>query len=228
MSDRSRLFVFVLAAAAVAAPGASFATETPPAAATAPAAALSPEDAALERLVTAMARTGSASGARYSPDGTKIAYHTNLSGVSQVWWIPAEGGYPRMVSSGADAAQGVRWSPDGRLAYAVAPGGGYDAELRLTRLDGTGTVLIDDDGGANTFVGDFADDGRYHFGSNVRDAASTDPWIWDPATGRATLAFEVQGLGGIADLHGDHVLEWHLVTRGNVNAYRRRKARETA
>ena len=221
MSDRSRLFVFVLAAAAVAVPGASFAAATPPAVATAPAAALSPEDAALERLVTAMARTGSASGARYSPDGTKIAYHTNLSGVSQVWWIPAEGGYPRMVSSGADAAQGVRWSPDGRLAYAVAPGGGYDAELRLTRLDGTGTVLIDDDGDANTFVGDFADDGRYHFGSNVRDAASTDPWIWDPATGRATLAFEVQGLGGIADLHGDHVLEWHLVTRGNVNAYRR-------
>ena len=44
-------------------------------------------DAELEALITAMARTGSAAGAQYSPYGTQIAYLTNLSGVAQVWRI---------------------------------------------------------------------------------------------------------------------------------------------
>lgn len=180
-----------------------------------------PADKPLEALVTAMARVGSATGPQYSPDGQTIAYHTNLSGVSQVWLIPADGGYPQAVTAGPDAANGVRWSPDGRLAYAVAPGGGYNARLLLTTRNGTNTVAMDDDGEANTFLGDFADDGRYHFRSNVRDQASTDPWIWDPKTGKATMAWEAKGLGGIADLHGDTALEWELVTRGNVNAYLR-------
>ncbi|KFN49495.1 S9 family peptidase [Arenimonas composti] len=178
-----------------------------------------PADASLEERVTAMASMGAASGARWSPDGTKILFTTNISGVPQVWWIPAEGGYPRMVTQGPDAAQGPRWSPDGRIAYGVAPGGGYNMALRLTTIDGTGTVAIDDDGDANTFLGDFADDGRYHFASNARSPDSMDPWIWDPKTGEATLAFEVRGLGGIAELRGDTALEWELVTRGDLNAY---------
>jgi dipeptidyl aminopeptidase/acylaminoacyl peptidase len=210
MSDRTRLLAFALAAS-LAAP--AFAAEP------SPPSAPSKEDAELEALITAMARTGSATGAQYSPYGTQIAYHTNISGVSQVWRIPAEGGYPRMVTSGPDAAQGVRWSPDGRLAYGVAPGGGYDMALKLTTIEGTGTVAIDDDGDANTFLGDFAKDGRYHFRSNVRDPDSTDAYVWDPKTGTSRLAFQVDGLGGIADLIGDQALAWQLVTRGNIDFY---------
>ena len=118
-------------------------------------------DTELEARIAAMGRIGSAGGGQYSPDGSRIAYITNLGGVPQVWWIPAEGGYPRAVTSGGDAASGVRWSPDGRLAYAVSPGGGYNAALLLTAADGTGTRAIDDDGDANTFVGEFTRDGRY-------------------------------------------------------------------
>ena len=178
-------------------------------------------DAELEARITAMARMASATGPQYSPDGQWIAFHTNISGVSQVWLLPAEGGYPRAVSAGPDAANGVRWSPDGRLAYAVSPGGGYNARLLLTTTKGTDTIAMDDDGEANTFLGDFADDGRYHFRSNVRNPSTTDAWIWDPKTGKASMAFEIDGFGGIADLKGQHALEWELVTRGNLNAYRR-------
>lgn len=245
MSRRSRLSVLAMAIAVAAAAGLAAAVSKPaPAPAAAPASSTAPvpapaavptptaasapapapaappaDDAALEALITAMARTASASGAQYSPYGTQIAYHTNISGVSQVWRIPAEGGYPRMVTSGPDAAQGMRWSPDGRLAYGVAPGGGYDMALKLTTIEGTDTVSIDDDGDANTFLGDFAKDGRYHFRSNARDPDSTDAYIWDPKTGTAKLAFQVEGLGGIADLIGDKALAWQLVTRGNVDFY---------
>ena len=178
-------------------------------------------DAELEARVAAMGRIGTSADGRYSPDGQWIAFLTNISGVPQVWRIPAGGGYPRAVSAGPDAASGLRWSPDGRLAYAVSPGGGYNARLMLTTVNGTDTVQMDDDGDANTFGGGFADDGRYYFRSNVRNPATTDAWIWDPKTGKAAMAFEINGFGGVADLQGDHALEWELVTRGNLNAYRR-------
>ena len=51
-------------------------------------------DTELEARIAAMGRIGSAGGGQYSPDGSRIAYITNLGGVPQVWWIPAEGGYP--------------------------------------------------------------------------------------------------------------------------------------
>ena len=176
-------------------------------------------DPALEARIAAMGRVGSASGAQFSPDGTQIAYITNLSGVPQVWRIPAEGGYPRAVTAGSDPASGVRWSPDGRLAYAVSPGGGYNAALLLTSPDGTATRAIDDDGDANTFVGEFTPDGRYVFGSNVRDPASMDVWIWDPDTGKARNAIRMQGIGGALDVIGDQALVSRLVTRGNENLW---------
>ena len=176
-------------------------------------------DTELEARIAAMGRIGSAGGGQYSPDGSRIAYITNLGGVPQVWWIPAEGGYPRAVTSGGDAASGVRWSPDGRLAYAVSPGGGYNAALLLTAADGTGTRAIDDDGDANTFVGEFTRDGRYVFGSNLRDAASMDVWIWDPATGKAHNAIQMQGLGAALNIIGEQALVTRLVTRGDNNLW---------
>ncbi|ATQ77251.1 hypothetical protein CR152_24070 [Massilia violaceinigra] len=75
----------------------------------------------LEARITAMGKVNSASSAHYSPDGTQIAYITSLSGSPQAWIIPAQGGYPRQVSNGSDPVSGLRWSPDGKLAYAVSP-----------------------------------------------------------------------------------------------------------
>jgi len=176
-------------------------------------------DAALEARVAAMGRVGAATSPQFSPDGSEIVFITTLSGLPQLWRMPATGGYPRAVTAGDDPVSGADWSPDGRLAFAVAPGGGYNAQIYIASPDGMERRRITAGGQENNFSGDFAADGRYFFRSNLRDAASTDAWIFDPADGESTLALEFDGLGGIVDLLGDKALVFRLVTRGNANLW---------
>lgn len=76
----------------------------------------------LTATVTAMARVGRAFAPTFSPDGKEIAYLTDLSGLPQVWVVPASGGYPRQVTALTDPVGGVRWSPQGDwLAISVLP-----------------------------------------------------------------------------------------------------------
>jgi dipeptidyl aminopeptidase/acylaminoacyl peptidase len=172
----------------------------------------------LEDRITAMGKVNSASSAHYSPDGKQIAYITGLSGSPQAWIIPAQGGYPRQVSNGSDPVSGLRWSPDGKLAYAVSPGGGYNAKLFLSTPDGVQVTRINE-GEADTFPGDFTPDGRYYFSSNARRANSTDTWLYDPATGKARLAIEMESLGNIDDVQGQLAVANRLITRGDNNLW---------
>ena len=181
-------------------------------------AADAPIDASLEARIIAMGKVKSASAAQYSPDGKSIAYISTLSGSPQAWIIPAQGGEPRQLTTGSDPVSGLRWSPDGKLAYAVSPGGGYNAQLFLSKPDGTQAIRINE-GEANTFPGDFAPDGRYHFRSNARSANSTDSWLYDPATGKAKLAVEMETVGNIDDMLGHLAVVNRLVTRGNNNLW---------
>ena len=177
-----------------------------------------PIDPTLEARIVAMGKVNSASAAQYSPDGKSIAYITTLSGSPQAWIIPAQGGEPVQVTKGSDPVSGLRWSPDGKLAYAVSPGGGYNAQLFLGTADGAQAKRINE-GEANTFPGDFAPDGRYYFRSNARSANSTDTWLYDPATGKARLAIEMESVGNIEDMLGHLAVVNRLVTRGNNNLW---------
>lgn len=77
-----------------------------------PAAASSAADG-LEAAVSRMSRVGFSRSPSFSPDGETIAFVSNLSGLPQVWTIPAMGGFPTMVTASDDPVGGVEWSPDG-------------------------------------------------------------------------------------------------------------------
>jgi len=177
------------------------------------------DEAALKARIEAMGRIGYASAPRYSPDGSEIAFITSLSGVPQVWRMPSQGGYPRAVTSGGDPASGLAWHSDGQMAYAISPGGGYNAQINLLSADGKQRRRVTSGGPENNFSGDFARDGRYWFRSNARDPASTDAWLVEPNSDGARLALQFDGLGGISDLIGNSALVWRLVTRGDNNLW---------
>src|SRR4051812_29150118 len=74
-----------------------------------------------------------------APDGVRIAYVTDRSGMPRLEIAGLAQDAPPAVLSGPDEeVVSVAWSPDGGwLAYLVSPGGSICAELHVVRPDGT-------------------------------------------------------------------------------------------
>jgi dipeptidyl aminopeptidase/acylaminoacyl peptidase len=108
--------------------------------------------AVIARQVARMARIGSAFAPSFSPDDKWVSFITNISGARQVWIVPAEGGYPRMVTNGEDPVISERWSPAGDwLAVTIAPGGGLNSQVYVVKPDGTEMGLLPGEDRTTTF-----------------------------------------------------------------------------
>ncbi len=71
--------------------------------------------------------------ARWSPDGSKIAFISTRSGIPQIWILPMTGGDAYQLTTISTGAGGCIWSPDGKkLAFVseVYPDAGSDEENR--------------------------------------------------------------------------------------------------
>ena len=89
-------------------------------------------------LVERMARVGRAYSPTFSPDGKQLALVSDLNGTPQLWIMPTDGGWPRLVTAGSDPVGGVQWSPTNDwLAFSVLPGGGLNSQIYVIRATGT-------------------------------------------------------------------------------------------
>ena len=177
-------------------------------------------DPALVARVTAMARIGSAFSPSWSPDGTRLAYVSNLGGSFQVWVVPAAGGYPQLVTTLDDAVSNVQWSPKADLlAFEAAPGGSFNAQIYTVRPDGTAQRRLTEVNQATNFFGGFTPDGKgVYYVSNARTAAASDGWVFDLEAGSARMVTKPgAGRTTIADLSKDgrYVLQSRQVARGS-------------
>ena len=115
--------------------------------------------------------------------------------------VDAAGGEPKQITQGTDPVGSVAWSPvEDPIAYDVARGGGFNAQVFLSKPDGSDAKRITSGGKEDNFSGDFAPDGRYWFRSAQRDPQAPDSWIYDPKTGKAAIAIQYDGFGGIIDI----------------------------
>jgi len=177
----------------------------------------------LERSVALMGKIGSANSPSFSPDGKSIAFVSNLNGIPQVWTIPANGGFPKLVTAFDDPVGFVTWSPDGNwLAFNVAPGGGLNEQIYVARPDGSELRRLTEGGKENNFLGDWTRDGKYiFFSSNRRNPASTDSYLLDVKTGEMRMIAENKGIGGISNVSRDgrRAIVSRLLNRGDNNLY---------
>ena len=188
-----------------------------------PALAQSAADPDVARTVEAIASIRFAGGPSFSPDGARIAFISSASGIPQVWTMAADGSDARQVTRLSDPVQSVDWSPLGDLlAYDVAPGGGLNVQIYVSRPDGSEARRLTAGGRENNALTGWTDDGqRLMAASNARDPARFEPVLIDVATGVATPVSDGAGVSRLLDLSPDgrHAVITRLVSRGDNNLY---------
>jgi len=178
---------------------------------------------ALETIVSTMARVGRCSSPSFSPDGARLAFVSDLSGVPQVWTVAAEGGWPERVTALDDQVSAVSWSPAGDwLAFALAPGGGMNEQIYLVRPDGTGLRRLTDGGKEHNRLGGWTHDGAaLMVASNRRGPAAIDAYRLDVAPGAMRLVARNDGIGRLTDISRDgrRAVLYRMASRGDDNLF---------
>jgi dipeptidyl aminopeptidase/acylaminoacyl peptidase len=178
---------------------------------------------ALEFSVAMMAKVCSCWSPSFSPDGTQIAFISDLNGIPQIWTVAAEGGWPRLVTALPDQIIKVIWSPDGHwLAFNAAPGGGMNQQIYCIRPDGTDMRLLTDGGSETNWLHFWAvDSTRVAVASNRANRSAMDVYLIDIQTGEFSLVAKNQGIGRLTDVQMDKQLAvlYRMANRSDSNLY---------
>ena len=181
------------------------------------------KDDELVRRVERLAGVGSCSTPTFSPDGSRLAFISDLTGTPQVWTVPFEGGWPTRVTAFPDQVTNASWSPtDDLIAVEVAPGGGLDQQVYLVRSDGSDVRRLTPGGQENNQLALWSPDGRTLFIVSSRDdAARFDAFAVDIATNTWRPLGTRQGITrpNHTTPDGGRIVLTRVVARGDSNAY---------
>ena len=182
---------------------------------------MSPAD--LAASVERFAAIGTCSTPSFSPDGSRVAFLSDLSGVPQLWVVAADGGWPERVTSFADQVVGAQWSPtEDLIAIDVAPGGGLNQQIYVVRPDGSGPRRLTAGGAENNRLQRWSRDGRtLYVASNRDDPTSFHIYAVDVASGAWRAVSSHRGIATLSDVSRDErsALILRSVARGNADMY---------
>src|SRR5258708_32193015 len=178
----------------------------------------------LEKSVASMGNIGFCRLPSFSPDGKRLAFISDLSGIPQVWTVATAGGWPDLVTVMDEPVDHVSWSPEGsQLAFSTVPGSGLNKQIYLVRPDGSDVRRITDGGAENNFMGVWTPDGRALTLASTRRtlAVDADAYLADADTGELQLVIQNRGLGGFIDVSHDGrcALLYRLMNRGSDDLF---------
>ncbi len=161
--------------------------------------------------------------ASFSPDGSEVAFISNISGIPQLWKIPSTGGWPIQLTNFNDPVSNAIWSPKGnKIAFQLAPGGGMNSQVYIIKADGSALEQITSGGKSNNWVGNWSKDGNYlSYSSNQNNPVGMDSHIYNMLTKSTELSIKNQGIGNITDIskNNDQFLLSRLASRGSNDLY---------
>ena len=68
----------------------------------------------------------------FSPDGQRVAFLSDVSGLPQLWSVPAAGGSPRQLTDYAERIIDARYAPAGQhILFSMDQGGDERGQLYL-------------------------------------------------------------------------------------------------
>jgi len=116
------------------------------------------------------------SGSSFSADEKSILFHSNKSGIFNVYSVPVTGGgATQMTNSTKESTFAVSYFPtDGRILYTYDRGGNENSHLYLRELDGTERDLTPGEKTKAAFHGWSQDRKSFYFSTNERDARYFD------------------------------------------------------
>lgn len=177
----------------------------------------------LQTRVAMLGKVGWCGSPSFSPDGSRVAFVSDLNGVPQVWTVAAEGGWPELVTALDDQVEDVSWSPTGEwLAFAVAPGGGLNTQVYLVRPDGTKLLRLTEGGAENNWLGGWTRDGSaLLLASNRGGGKGMDAYLAPVLEGGFRPVATNDGIGYLTDVSrgGERAVLWRMRNRGDEDLY---------
>jgi len=130
-------------------------------------------------------------GGSFSADEKLILFHTNQTGIFNVYSVPVSGGSPsQMTNSTKESTYSVSYLPDGRILYTYDRGGNENNHIYLRELNGTERDLTPGDKVKANFSGWTQDRKSFYFTTNERDARFFDLYEMPIDTLKATLIYK--------------------------------------
>ncbi|CAA9407409.1 MAG: Acylamino-acid-releasing enzyme [uncultured Rubrobacteraceae bacterium] len=134
-------------------------------------------------------------GAGWSPDGQRVSFLTEITGVPQVWEVPAGGGWPEQLTFHGERVSGAEYSPTkDEILFGMDAGGNERSQLFLLGQGGGEERDLTRDPGAIHYSGGFSPDGaRVAFTATRRNGTDFDVFVQDVPDGEPEVVWEVSG-----------------------------------
>ena len=163
-------------------------------------------------------------GSSFSSDENAILFHTNQTGIFNVYSVSVTGGAAsQQTKSTKESTYAVSYFPsDARFIYTYDRGGNENNHIYLRELDGSERDLTPGDKTKASFVGWSQDRKSFYFTTNERDARFFDLYEMPIDTLKATLVYKDETGLDFADISNDKkfiAFQKNGVSQGDSDVY---------